>query len=497
MTCTDAQVRLIMRERSKGRTQQQAAVKANLKSRKTVAKYEQLGQLPSELKKPRTYRTRADPFAEDWSQVEQMLEQAPELEAVMLFEWLCERHPERYQEGQLRTLQRRVADWRALNQEKVAILEQVHRPGEVLQTDGTWLTELGVTIAGQPFKHILIHSVLPYSNWEWGAIAQSESLLAMQRGLQSTLMKLGYVPRYHQTDNTSAATYQLNRAGERSYTTGYLELLNHFGLKPRTIGVGCPQHNGDVESSNGGLKQALRQHLLLRGSRDFACLADYEDFLKQVMTKRNQRRQGRLDQELAVMKPLQASPLTPYQEVRLKVNRGSLIRVQHNVYSVPTHLIGQQVTVRIYEWHLEVYYRQIQVERMARLVGQHKQQINYRHLIDSLLRKPGGFRDYRYRDALFPSLVFRQAWDVLQQWYSPRKADLIYLRILKVAARYLECEVAEALRLLLTSSCGWDETDVEQLVEPHKLIAVPALTELVVNLQQYDVLLKEACCDPT
>jgi hypothetical protein len=496
MTSTDAQVRLIMRERTKGRTQEQAAVKANLNSRKTVAKYERLGQLPSELKKPRGYRTRADPFAKDWVQVEQMLDKAPELEAVSLFGWLCEQHPGRYQEGQLRTLQRRVADWRALNQAQVATLEQVHRPGEVLQTDGTWLSGLGVSLAGEPFKHILIHCVLPYSNWEWGAIAQSESLLAVQRGLQSSLFKLGYVPTYHQTDNSSAATYQLGQSGERSYNPGYLALLDHFGLKARTIAVGCPEQNGDVESSNGGLKQALRQHLLLRGSGDFAYLGDYEEFLWQVMNKRNQGRQERLEQELAVMKPLQVQPLTPYQQVRVKVNRGSLIRVQHNLYSVPTSLIGQQVTVRIYEWHLEVYYRQQQVERLSRVVGQYKQQINYRHLIDTLLRKPGGFRDYRYREALFPSLVFRQAWDRLQQWYSPRKADLIYLRILKMAARYLECEVAAALAHLLAGSARWDETEVEQLVEPNKVIAVPALAEPVVNLQQYDGLLQEVSYEP-
>ena len=497
MTCTDAQVRLIMRERSQGRTQEQAAVKANLKSRKTVSKYERVGHLPSELKKARQYRTRADPFAEDWPELEQMLAQAPELEAASLFEWLCEQHPDRYQAGQVRTLQRRVAEWRVLNQEQVASLEQVHRPGEVLQTDGTWLSELGISLAGQSFKHVLIHCVLPYSNWEWGAIAQSESQLALQRGLQSSLFKLGYVPIYHQTDNSSAATYQLGRNGERSYTPGYLALLNHFGLKPRTTGLGCPQHNGDVESSNGGLKQALRQHLLLRGSRDFASLADYEAFVGQVMSQRNQRRQERLGHEVAVMKPLRVQPLQPYQEVRVTVNRGSMIRVQHNLYSVPTHLIGQQVTVRIYEWHMEVYYRHLQVERLARLVGQHKQQINYRHLIDSLLRKPGGFRDYRYREALFPSLVFRQAWEALQSWYAPRKADLIYLRILKLAARYLECEVAEALSRLLASSSRWDETDVAQLVAPDQVIPVPALAQAVVNLQQYDGLLQEQSYDPT
>ncbi len=497
MTSTDAQVRLLMRERNKGRSQEQAAVKANLKSRKTVAKYERLGKLPSEKKQPRQYRTRVDPFAEDWAEIEQMLSKAPELQAKTLFEWLCEQKPGKYQRGQMRSLQRRVADWRALNQEKVAVLDQVHRPGAVLQTDGTWLTELGVTIRGQLFKHILIHCVLPYSNWEWGAIAQSESLLALQRGLSSTLLKLGYVPEYHQTDNSTAATTQVRGAptGERRYNESYVRLLKHFGLKPRTIAIGCPEQNGDIESSHGGLKRALAQHLLLRGSREFDSLADYESFIGRIMNQRNQQRSQRLTEELGAMKALTAGPLHPYQELRVKVNRNSLIRVQANLYSVPTHLIGQQVTVRIYEWHVEVYYRQVQVERMARLVGNNKHSINYRHIIDSLLRKPGGFRNYRHREEMFPSLVFRQTWDKLNDWYSPRQADLIYLRILRLAARTLECDVADALTCLLSTATHWDETAVEQRIGSQQSISIPHLSPLVIDLNPYDQLLQEVSDD--
>lgn len=112
MVCTDAQVRLMMKERAAGKSQEQAAVKANVKSRKTVAKYERVGKLPSALKGPRLWRTRTDPFAEDWAQVESMLAANPGLEAKTLFAWLCEQAPARYQPSQLRTLQRRVAAWR-------------------------------------------------------------------------------------------------------------------------------------------------------------------------------------------------------------------------------------------------------------------------------------------------------------------------------------------------------------------------------------------------
>jgi hypothetical protein len=494
MTATDAQVRIIMRERGKGRTQEQAAVSANLRSRKTVAKYEGLGKLPSELKQPRCYRTRPDSFTEDWSTVEKMLEEAPNLEAKALFEWLCEQHPGQYSLGQLRTFQRHVATWRALHQKQVAILEQIHRPGEVMQTDGSWLTELGVTIQDQLFKHMLIHSVLPYSNWEWGRVTQSESLAALHLGLQSALIKLGHIPEYHQTDNSSAATYwpgaKAKTGSKREYTDGYLQLLDHYGLKPRTINLNSPQENGDVESAHGWTKRAIKQHLLLRGSNDFDSVAAYEAFLFDVMERRNRNRQEHLAQELAVMKPLTETSLATNRQVRVRVTRASLIRVQKNVYSVPTGLIGHRVTVRIHEWHLEVYYQSHLVETLPRLIGKNRHYVNYRHVIDSLLRKPGGFRDYRYRDDLFPALVFRRAWEQLNRWRSPRKADLTYLRILRLAARTMESEVAAALELLLTTPGPWDETDVERLLQPEP-ISVPQLTCSEVNLQQYDQLLSE------
>ena len=496
MTATDAQVRIIVRERRKGRTQEQAAASANLRSRKTVAKYENIGQLPSALREPRLYRTRPDPFAEDWPTVEEMLFAAPELEAKALFEWLCEQRLGHYQEGQLRTFQRRVADWRALHSDQVAILEQVHRPGEVMQTDGTWLTDLGVSIQGVAFKHLLVHSVLCYSNWEWGRVTQSESLVALQLGLQSALVKLGHVPKFHQTDNSSAATRLLGAEeqdeadGRRGYTAGYLQLLEYYGLEARTTHVNSPHENGDVESLHGGLKRAVKQHLLLRGSRDFDSIEEYENFVGNIMDKRNQRRQERLAEELAVTKPLTKTPLVMWSEKKVPVSKGGLIRVLKNNYSLPTSLIGHKVTVRIHEWHLEVYYGSKLIQTLPRLAGENRHHINYRHLIDSLLRKPGGFRDYRYRDDLFPSLVFRRAWEQLNRWQSPRKADLTYLRILHLAARTLESEVACALGLLLDTAEAWDETNVEQLIKLDKL-PVPEVSRGEVSLQLYDQLLTE------
>jgi hypothetical protein len=321
-------------------------------------------------------------------------------------------------------------------------------------------------------------------------------LAALRLGLQSALIKLGHVPKYHRTDNSGAATYwpgaKAQTDHKREYTDGYLLLLDHHGLEPRTTNLDSPHENGDVESSNGGLKRAVEQYLLLRGSRDFESIEAYEAFLFDVMDRRNRSRKKRLAEDLAAMKPLTSTPLATNSQVRVRVTKGSLIRVQKNVYSVPTSLIGRRVTVRIHEWYLDVYYQTHLVATLPRLIGQKQHHVNYRHVIDSLIRKPGGFRNYRYRDDLFPSLVFRRAWEYLNQWQSPRKADIAYLRILRLAARKMESEVAAALERLLATADRWDETDVKQMLQPDP-IRVPQLTCGQVHLRQYDQLLSEAC----
>lgn len=491
-----------MRERLVGKTQEQAAIKANLRSRKTVAKYEKVGEYPSERKQPRRYRTRVDVFAEEWPAIEEMLKASPELEAKALFEWLCEEKEGKYEPGQMRTFQRRIERWRGLNQAQMATLDQVRVAGSIMQVDGTWLSELGVTIGGEAFAHIFIHCVLPYSNWQWGRVAQSESLSAVRLGLQSSLRKLGYVPQIVQTDNSAAATRQLGiqeEAGEgqsRGYTLGYVQLLDHYGLTPQSTHVGNPNENGDVEAQNGALKRALKQQLLLRGSQDFADIDAYEAFLFGVMEKRNAGRQARLAEEVAVMKPVTATALATSREQRIRVSRSSLIQVLRHTYSVPTSLIGKEVTVHIQEWTIDVYYAGTWVERLPRLIGDQKaHHVNYRHVIDTLLRKPGGFRQYRFREDLFPRLIFRQAWEQLQQWHTPRRADLIYLQILHLAARTLEEEVATVLALLVEEGMPWDKATVDGLLAPEPVV-VPHLEAGAVDLHAYDRLLDEVTYAP-
>jgi Mu transposase-like protein len=495
MTATDAQVRVVMQERLRGRTQRQAAVRANLRDRHTVAKYERLGRLPSALKQPRAYRTRPDPFAADWPELAAMLERAPELEARALFGWLRERRPGVYQDGQLRTLQRRVAVWRVEHTSPLLTLEQVHRPGEVLQTDGVRLDHLQVTVAGAPFPHLLVHTVLPYSNWEWGRVAQSESLVALRLALGSALVRLGRVPRVHQTDRTSAATHRLvgvadrgRAVGERGFNPDYLALLAHYGLEPRVIHRASPNENGDVEASNGATQRALSQHLLLRGSRDFPSIAAYEAFLVGVLEKRNAGRRARLAEELAAMRPLTVEAVSAAREVRVRVSTAGLVRVLGHTYSVPAGLVGKTVAAWVGEWELAVWYGGRCWATLPRLTARDAHRVDYRHVVDTLLRKPGGFRDYRYRDDLFPTTTFRRAWEALDARLPVRRADLAYLRVLKLAATTLEVDVERALADALGAGAPWDDRTIAARVQP-ALAAPPALATGAVDLTAYDALL--------
>ncbi len=476
----------------------QAAMKADM-DRKTARKYVAAGKLPSEMKAPRDWRTRPDPFVEHWAEVQARLEETPELEAKTLFELLREEHPDRYADGQLRTLQRRVKRWRAAHgPDQEVVLGQRHRAGEAAQTDFTTTAELGVTIAGQAFVHLLCVLVLPYSNWQWATVCLSESLAALRRGVQRALFQLGRVPRYHQTDNSTAATHRIPD-GEKGYVDGrkrpfndgYLAMMRHFGMAPRTTEVGAKEQNGDVESGHGALKRRLEQALLLRGSRDFADRDAWQAFIDEQLRKANRRRGPRVGEDLAAMRPLDVGRLPEFVEDSARVSEWSTIRIQKNAYSVPSRLIGEELRVHLYEDRLEAYFGDELQLACERLRGRNQHRIDYRHVIWSLVRKPGGFARYVYREEMFPSLVFRRAYDAIQTPHHGTAGDLEYLRILHLAASTMQTDVEAALAGLLEQAEPITADRVKELVGHATTPAIPALIAPPVDLLAYDQLLTE------
>lgn len=484
---TDAQVRKLMEEMSKHGRVGVAALRAGL-HRNTARRYLEAGKLPSELKQPRTWRTRQDPFAADWEEVVGRLSEAPELEARTLFEDLVRRRPGHYQEGQLRTFQRRVKQWRAeYGPDQEIFFPQQHRAGEALQTDFTSASSLGIRVGGECFEHLLCQSVLPYSNWQSVVVCRSESMLALRCGIQQAVFRLGRVPEWHQTDNSTAATHDL-KTGLRGFNAEYLELMAHLGMKPRTIAIGQSHQNGDVEAANGALKRRLEQHLLLRGSRAFATVEEYEVWLGQVIEQANTLRSARLAEELAVMRPLSVAQLPRYRELQVRVSSQATIHVQNNTYSVPPRLRGERLVVWLFDLHLEVYYGGKRQLVMERLRGEGKHRIDYRHVIWSLVRKPWAFARYRYRESLFPTPCWRRVYEVLVEKLPERQADLEYLRVLHLAAATLQCEVEAAVELLLAEGKLPTLAEVRALVSDRKP-EVPELAPLSVDLADYDQLL--------
>ena len=458
-----------------GKTQETAAAMSGMSVRS--ARKWQSGPLPSETKQERRWRTRPDPFDGVWEdEVEPLLRGDPRgrLKATTIIEWLEEQHPGRFSPSQLRTLQRRLQDWRALHgPEREVYFPQVHPPGREAQIDFTHGNALGVSIAGQPYPHLLFQLVLSHSGWRYAQVASGESFLALKQGLQAALWTLGGVPQILRSDNTSAATHEVKRSRGRALNDNYAALLDHYGLRSTRINRGQSHENGVAEQAHYRLKDAIDQALILRGSRDFDTADDYAGFVRQMVARRNRLVQGNLEQELLCLGSLPPAPVPEYVNYQSKVRKWSTIQAAKRTYSVPSRLIGKEVQIRLYADWVEVYYKGHLVERMERVSGEREAHVNYRHVIGSLVRKPGAFARYRFREQLFPTRHFRLAYDALRGWRGER-ADVEYVRILHLAATTMEATVDSALSLLLEAGQPFDYAKVRDLAEP-KVPEAPVL----------------------
>ena len=484
----DAQVRKLRRLLGEGHPLYRAALKVGMDT-KSAQKYRHGDRLPSESFTPRTWRTREDPFQDVWPQLRDLLELNPGLQAKTLFEDLQRRFPGRFPDVQLRTLQRKIKAWKATEgPPKEVFFDQIHRPGQLCASDFTHMDDLRVTLAGQPFDHMVYHFVLTYSNWETATICFSESFESLSQGLQNALWELGGVPQMHRTDRLTAA---VNNLGDRDlFHQRYRALLAHYGLKAQAINARKAHENGDAEQSHNRFKTAVDQALMLRGSRDFDDQADYQRFLRKLLAGRNSTRTERFSEDRSELRNLPSRRIDAWSRLQVRVSQGSTIRIKYNTYSVPSRLIGEHVDVHVKVEFLEVWSGSVLVERLPRLRGRNKHLINYRHVIDWLVRKPGAFKDYRYLDAMFPTSRFRRAYDALQE-QSPGRAVKDYLRILDLAAKESETGVDAVLGRLLEWNVPITPTVVaDHLAHDLGLPRAMAVTITTVDLSLYDRLLE-------
>lgn len=486
----DRQVRTLRQLLQRGETLAAAARKANMDD-KTARKYRLAGKLPSQMRADRTWRTRQDPFAEVWPEIQMLLDREPALQAITLLQEMQRRYPERFFDSQRRTLERRVANWRAKQgPARDVVLTQQHHPGQLAASDFTCMNSLGVTIARMRLDHLVFHCVLTYSNWESVTLCYSESFESLSFGLQEAFWQMGGVPDRHRTDSLSAAVNNLSATHE--LRGRYQELMDHYRVLPHRINVRQPQENGDVESSHGHFKTAVDQALLLRGSRDFETVDAYREFLLQIVERRNSHRR---DKFVLEQQHLHELPLDKIDHrtfcAGIRVGRSSVIRVKKNTYSVPSRLIGREVDCLIEMDEIIVRYAGQEVQRMPRLIGSEKSLINYRHVIDSLVRKPGAFENYKYREEMFPNSYFRMAYDRLRQEHSDKIATRDYLQLLQLAARESQDLVTDALRTKLNEKARLCVRAIRAAVESRQQL--PAATDVNIDapdLSVYDFLLQ-------
>jgi len=485
---SDAQVRLYRQKRMDGKTQTAAAASAGMSIR--TAREWDGGPVPSATKQRRDWRTRPDTFLSVWStEIEPLLrrDQKGVLEAKWVLAELCLRHPSQFHEGQARTLQRRFRDWRALHgPEPEVYFEQVAVPGREAAIDFTHGTDLGVTIAGEPLPHLLFEFVLSYSGWRWVAVAFGETFEALVAGLQGAVWALGGVPAVLRSDNLSAATHELKHSSGRDLTTRFRAVLEHYGMRSSRITPGRAHENGIVEQAHRRLKAVVAQALLVRGQTDFATVLAYEVFVRDAVERGSRTGTERVAADRAALRPLPPAAIPSYTIYLPIVRRWSTIRVAHRTYSVPARLMGHTVEARVHADLVEVRYRGQLVQTMPRLRGEDEHRVDYRHVIGWLVRKPGAFARYRYREDLFPSVTFRRAFDALQATHGER-ADIEYLRMLQLAALHGEARVTDALRALLDAG-RFDYRAVQQRVAP-PTPTIPTLHLPPPDLRVYDTLL--------
>jgi hypothetical protein len=214
----------------------------------------------------------------------------------------------------------------------------------------------------------------------------------------------------------------------------------------------------------------------------------YLEFLRQVVRKRNACRQSKFSEELSVMRKLPPRRLDAFRIQFVTVTKWSTIRISGNVYTVPSRLIGERLEVQIHAEQIELLYKGRIVERLARLRGNHRQRIDYRHISESLLKKPGAFARYLYREALFPGVEFRRCYDAIVEG-AVRAPDLEYARILHLATCTMESKVSAAIQDLLGRGQVPRYELLRALVEPSDLTACPELELVAPDLAVYDDLI--------
>lgn len=478
-----------------------AAAKASF-STATGYRIENDPRLPSQKKAPRG-RRRPDPLAKIWdAEVVPILKAAPGIRSIAVFDEIRRRHPG-LNPNIRRTLERRMRTWRAVEgPEQDVIFRQDHEPGRLGLSDFTDMSELGVAISGVPLDHRLYHFRLAFSGFEHAhVVLGGESFVALAEGLQNALWALGGVPGEHRSDSLSAAYRNLDKSAKDDLTQRYEDLMRHYGMAPTRNNPGIAHENGSIESSHGHLKRALKDALLLRGSRDFEDLDSYRGFVDEIVGRRNAHNRKRIELERPALIALPRRRTADYEEKIVTVTSSGGFILRRVFYTAPSRLIGHRLRVRIYDGRLECFLGSTPVMTLKRGWPVSKKKgghvVDYRHVIHALRKKPMALNNLAYRDQLFPHAAYRKAFEALRVSCGEKLSCKVTVELLVLAHdRGCEAELAQAIDAALHSGQTLDLVRLRERFGP-PLASAPVVEVNLAPLHAYDELAAVYAVEPT
>ena len=470
-----------------------AAAKAGI-SRASAFRIDADPVLPSSKRTAPRASRRPDPLAGIFDEeVVPMLQAAPGIRPIAVFDELLRRHPA-LPDAVRRTLERRIRSWRAVHgEDHELIFRQTHEPGRLALSDFTHMDDAGVTIGGIQLAHMLYHLRAVYSGYESAhVVLGGESFTALAAGLQKALWALGGVFAEHRTDSLSAAFKNLEPTVIDDLTVRYEALCEHYSMVPTRNNRGVAHENGSVESSHGHLKRRVEDALLLRGSRDFDDLDAYRAFIDEIVARHNARRGMRIDVERAALGALPPRRCDEHEEHIVTVTSSGGFVFRKCFYSVPSRLVGHRLRMRLFDDRLELFVGATPVATLGRIragKSTHAYQVDYHHVIHSLRAKPMALASLNYRDALWPRDAFRLAFERLRDAAGEPAACRTMVKLLFLAHdRGVEAELAAALQ------CTLDAHELPDVAELAARFAardtpLPTVTVELPGLDTFDVLL--------
>ena len=486
-----------MHAKKKGHTQQTSAAKAGISAR--TARRIESGTHRPQRGRPRDWQTRADPLDGHWeADLLPLLEHEPRLEPITLFEALQELYPGQY-DDKLRTVQRRVERWKAKHGKPKEVMFKIqHAPGELGLSDFTHLKGVSVTVKGQSFQHILYHYRLAFSGWQYVQVIQGgESFVGLSQGLQNALFACGGVPQQHRTDSLSAA-YRNTGGRNPQLTQMYAEICDHYRVQPTRNNPGVAHENGSIESSHGYFKRRLCQALYRRGSFDFESVAQYQAFIEAVIARLNAKCQQKFELERPTLQSLPHYRTADYEVLSSRVSAHSTISVRCILYSVPSRLIGQQLTLHLYHDRIVGFVGSTEVVEIPRIhvhgsaVIRRARCINYRHVVESLRQKPRAFLYCQWQEDLLPDSDWRDLWQQMKSGTDPDTAARWMVEALYIAATQNQ-EVAVASYLKAELAAGtFTLRRLQHQFNLMKTLPVPEVASGQHELSSYDQLLQQS-----